>query len=206
MVRVFRDPGPFQADSRPDSPVRGQLTGRCGCRAGLLHSGAAFGIALPVAGERSSANGCGCSSVVEHDLAKVGVEGSNPFARSSSFHKWLILLESPEPFGRFLRFRAPIRSSFRLESSLVYDPPNVARFAALGAPAPATANRPWAHPRRRRRPVCARRNSSLRGARQPRSERQGDRRAVAASRRPRDQSPEASTRSAVGPRETGRSI
>src|SRR4051794_25155759 len=23
--------------------------------------------------------GCGCSSVVEHDLAKVGVEGSNPF-------------------------------------------------------------------------------------------------------------------------------
>ena len=24
----------------------------------------------------------GCSSVVEHDLAKVGVEGSNPFARS----------------------------------------------------------------------------------------------------------------------------
>jgi hypothetical protein len=28
-------------------------------------------------------NGCGCSSGVEHDLAKVGVEGSNPFARSS---------------------------------------------------------------------------------------------------------------------------
>ncbi len=26
--------------------------------------------------------GCGCSSVVEHNLAKVGVEGSNPFARS----------------------------------------------------------------------------------------------------------------------------
>src|SRR5258707_1379576 len=26
--------------------------------------------------------GCGCSSGVEHDLAKVGVEGSNPFARS----------------------------------------------------------------------------------------------------------------------------
>src|SRR6516164_753713 len=26
--------------------------------------------------------GCGCSSVVEHDLAKVGVEGSSPFARS----------------------------------------------------------------------------------------------------------------------------
>src|SRR5437879_4986931 len=27
--------------------------------------------------------GCGCSSGVEHDLAKVGVEGSNPFARSN---------------------------------------------------------------------------------------------------------------------------
>src|SRR5258708_22567486 len=26
--------------------------------------------------------GCGCSSGVEHDLAKVGVDGSNPFARS----------------------------------------------------------------------------------------------------------------------------
>ena len=29
-------------------------------------------------------HGCGCSSVVEHNLAKVGVEGSNPFARSNS--------------------------------------------------------------------------------------------------------------------------
>ena len=33
--------------------------------------------------------GCGCSSGVEHNLAKVGVEGSNPFARSNCF--------SPEP-------------------------------------------------------------------------------------------------------------
>ena len=52
-----------------------------------LQSPAAFGIQAP--GGRScltgllSANGCGCSSGVEHDLAKVGVEGSNPFARSS---------------------------------------------------------------------------------------------------------------------------
>ena len=30
----------------------------------------------------------GCSSGVEHNLAKVGVEGSNPFARSS-FSDWL---------------------------------------------------------------------------------------------------------------------
>src|SRR5438034_8307179 len=29
--------------------------------------------------------GRGCSSGVEHDLAKVGVEGSNPFARSNDF-------------------------------------------------------------------------------------------------------------------------
>jgi hypothetical protein len=28
--------------------------------------------------------GCGCSSGVEHNLAKVGVEGSNPFARSKN--------------------------------------------------------------------------------------------------------------------------
>jgi hypothetical protein len=33
--------------------------------------------------------GCGCSSGVEHNLAKVGVEGSNPFARS----KFLDLIE-----------------------------------------------------------------------------------------------------------------
>src|SRR6266446_4104777 len=37
--------------------------------------------------------GCGCSSGVEHDLAKVGVEGSNPFARSK------ILLGQPGHIG-----------------------------------------------------------------------------------------------------------
>src|SRR6202167_4341420 len=61
--------------NRPDSSVDG-----------LLHSGAAFGIALAVAREQSPPLGCGCSSVVEHDLAKVGVEGSNPFARSRFFN------------------------------------------------------------------------------------------------------------------------
>ena len=30
----------------------------------------------------AAGDGCGCSSGVEHNLAKVGVEGSNPFARS----------------------------------------------------------------------------------------------------------------------------
>src|SRR5947207_9670414 len=48
----------------------------------LLHSEAAFGIALPLPARNRRQFGCGCSSVVEHDLAKVGVEGSSPFARS----------------------------------------------------------------------------------------------------------------------------
>ena len=37
--------------------------------------------------------GCGCSSGVEHDLAKVGVEGSNPFARSIKIKR----LDETEP-------------------------------------------------------------------------------------------------------------
>src|SRR6202012_2959522 len=49
---------------------------------GLLHSTAVFGIALPSPASHRWPLGCGCSSVVEHDLAKVGVEGSSPFARS----------------------------------------------------------------------------------------------------------------------------
>src|SRR5215813_11410488 len=54
-------------------------------RAGWLQRLRPFGI-----GARSSGRplarpdfGRGCSSGVEHDLAKVGVEGSNPFARSN---------------------------------------------------------------------------------------------------------------------------
>ena len=40
--------------------------------------------ALPDGNDFKSATGAsGCSSGVEHNLAKVGVEGSNPFARSS---------------------------------------------------------------------------------------------------------------------------
>ena len=34
--------------------------------------------------DNDSSRPSGRSSVVEHDLAKVGVEGSNPFARSKS--------------------------------------------------------------------------------------------------------------------------
>ncbi len=39
----------------------------------------AYNLQVTVPRRRS---GCGCSSGVEHNLAKVGVEGSNPFARS----------------------------------------------------------------------------------------------------------------------------
>jgi hypothetical protein len=38
--------------------------------------------------------GCGCSSGVEHNLAKVGVEGSNPFARSKNLKKMKCLPSS----------------------------------------------------------------------------------------------------------------
>ena len=55
---------------------------RFGPSRGLLHSRSAFGIALPLTASDRRHLGCGCSSVVEHDLAKVGVEGSSPFARS----------------------------------------------------------------------------------------------------------------------------
>src|SRR6266700_6482520 len=51
----------------------------------LLQSPAAFGIGgAPGGYPPPRLYGCGCSSGVEHDLAKVGVEGSNPFARSNT--------------------------------------------------------------------------------------------------------------------------
>jgi hypothetical protein len=55
---------------------------------GQLQNAALFGIELgsgiAPTGGRPILFGCGCSSGVEHNLAKVGVEGSNPFARSNS--------------------------------------------------------------------------------------------------------------------------
>jgi hypothetical protein len=50
-----------------------------------LPNAARFAIALPASGAYLPDIGCGCSSGVEHNLAKVGVEGSNPFARSKIF-------------------------------------------------------------------------------------------------------------------------
>ena len=52
-----------------------------------LQSRPLFGIALGRLGPLRpwlTLLGCGCSSGVEHNLAKVGVEGSNPFARSNN--------------------------------------------------------------------------------------------------------------------------
>jgi hypothetical protein len=45
---------------------------------------------------RPAAAGSGCSSGVEHNLAKVGVGGSNPLARSNSVKT--VERMTPEPF------------------------------------------------------------------------------------------------------------
>ena len=51
---------------------------------------------------------CGCSSGVEHDLAKVGVEGSNPFARSRHIRFQPYLLKSC--FRAFPTWSLPART------------------------------------------------------------------------------------------------
>ena len=77
----------FRTDSRPFIHEIG-FSGCLQTVSGLLHSWSAFGIALPLTASDRRHLGCGCSSVVEHDLAKVGVEGSSPFARSRfSWHQ-----------------------------------------------------------------------------------------------------------------------
>src|SRR3954465_4549321 len=71
----------FRTDSLPFVHEIGLSAWRRIAR-GLLHSRSAFGIGLPLTARVRRHLGCGCSSVVEHDLAKDGVEGSSPFARS----------------------------------------------------------------------------------------------------------------------------
>jgi hypothetical protein len=103
----LRDTMAAQAPDSLPTTLIGGITGRAGVDSGrfppicqkiglfsrfvpcalLLHSRAAFGIALPLPASDRRHLGCGCSSVVEHDLAKVGVEGSSPFARSR-FSSW----------------------------------------------------------------------------------------------------------------------
>src|SRR5215813_1105931 len=58
-------------------------------RAGWLQRLRPFGIGARWSGRPLARPdfGRGCSSGVEHDLAKVGVEGSNPFARSKQIPK-----------------------------------------------------------------------------------------------------------------------
>ena len=75
----------FRTDSRPFANEIGLSAWHRTAR-GLLHSRSAFGIGLPLTANVCRHLGCGCSSVVEHDLAKVGVEGSSPFARSKFSH------------------------------------------------------------------------------------------------------------------------
>jgi hypothetical protein len=100
--------GPLLAANIPDrgglGPIRAyflknRLFGLIRTVCLLLHSWAAFGIALPLPASDRRHLGCGCSSVVEHDLAKVGVEGSSPFARSRFFPAAQALLRSVGPIA-----------------------------------------------------------------------------------------------------------
>jgi hypothetical protein len=64
------------------------------------------GLDPPSAVVQSGAAGCGNSSVVEHDLAKVGVAGSNPVSRSSKF-SCRLLEDQPARTARFAECRKP---------------------------------------------------------------------------------------------------
>ncbi len=78
-------------------------------RLGLLQSVGLSAIRWPsIASGRSLSIGCGCSSGVEHNLAKVGVVGSNPIARSIE-----IKALGPSLAGRFYfrRRTRPIRQN-----------------------------------------------------------------------------------------------
>ena len=84
--RAYGPTNPVWSLFRTDSPRFANETGLSALHRtarGLLHSRSAFGIGLPLTASDRRHLGCGCSSVVEHDLAKVGVEGSSPFARSN---------------------------------------------------------------------------------------------------------------------------
>jgi hypothetical protein len=72
----------------------------------LWHSKATARVFGPVC--RLTLLGCGCSSGVEHNLAKVGVEGSNPFARSKkSSAKSTHLAENASSDGASRRLNKP---------------------------------------------------------------------------------------------------
>src|SRR5271168_3531847 len=72
---------------------------------GTCTGGSALSISRSLDGGTAIRTGCGRSSGVEHNLAKVGVEGSNPFARSNEInHLRCCKVERPgsfEPPGAF---------------------------------------------------------------------------------------------------------
>ncbi len=94
--------------------------GRC-CRtvvATSLHSARLSAIRWPsIAPGRSLSNGCGCSSGVEHNLAKVGVVGSNPIARSKIPKGIERLTIGPlaRPFSFFAAGQHPVMTERRAE-------------------------------------------------------------------------------------------
>ena len=92
-----------------------------------------------VAGAICTANafGRGCSSVVEHDLAKVGVEGSNPFARSKNPPKIRRLSPSLQERSTALVFREAFRSNQARIADIRFDTPLLrvdALFRAITLP------------------------------------------------------------------------
>ena len=88
FARLIRSgPACGRAPPAPRRTTSAALSAINGVFPPLLQSGQPFGYRNGLGGRDRDfgqfSNGCGCSSGVEHDLAKVGVEGSNPFARSS---------------------------------------------------------------------------------------------------------------------------
>ena len=74
-------------------------------------------------------DGCGCSSGVEHNLAKVGVEGSNPFARSKS----ALYYPEPSTFFRSAVGRRPERIDTKILGSNPFSRSKSVHFLALSA-------------------------------------------------------------------------
>ncbi len=73
--------------------------------------------------------GCGCSSGVEHNLAKVGVEGSNPFARSKKF----LVSQRPLVAPRKRRSAAIGRMKHEVPGSIVHFVHPLLRVRAIRA-------------------------------------------------------------------------
>jgi hypothetical protein len=111
---------------------------------GLLHSRSAFGIGLPLTANVCRHLGCGCSSVVEHDLAKVGVEGSSPFARSRFSLMANYRINDRPPLGGLV-VRGPMRPNLTCSE---YERPEFSPFPC---------SRHGRDPTRIRSPACSNR-------------------------------------------------